>query len=348
MPKVDKSAIRLLNNIGITILGFGSQGRAQALNLRDSGVSPLIGLPSKSKSRKSAVHDGFTVATPERAIRKWEVIVALIPDHKHKEFFDVLPRAALSGKALIFAHGLSVAFGLVKPPRDCDVIMIAPHGPGVRLRERYLAGEPFTAFLAIKQDHSGQALRVARAYAAAIGCSSSNLFESTFEDEAVGDIFGEQAVLCGGLVGLLEAGFETLVKQGLSEELAYLECVHQLDLIIDLIKRYGTAGMFRRISKTAAFGSLLAKDRLFDKSITDKMEKLYLEIKRGKFARRLIEENERGLANLNSMLAASEKSSLQKTHDAIARKLNVRLKPSKARKRQTARDRDALTGPTGI
>lgn len=305
-------------------MGFGSQGRAQALNIRDSGVKPLIGLPSKSRSRKRAAADRFNVVVPKKAIEKSGVIVVLLPDHKHKEFFDTLPPKVLSGKALIFAHGLSVAFGLVKPHRDCDIIMVAPHGPGLLLRERYIAGESFTAFMAIKQNHSVQADRIGRAYAAAIGCPQTNLFKSTFEDEAIGDIFGEQAVLCGGLVGLLEAGFETLVKHGLSPESAYLECVYQIDLIIDLIKRYGTAGMFERISKTAAFGSLRAKDKLFDSHIRRKMDKLFRQIKKGDFALALDKENRRGLANLKSMLAAAKKSPLQKTHDALLPRLNVR------------------------
>ncbi len=270
----------------VSILGYGSQGRAQALNLGDSGILPLIGLPSASKSRKAARKDGFTVTTPERAVRKSEIIAILIPDHKHKELFDGLCRLQiLSGKALIFAHGLSIAFGLVKPPPDCDVILIAPHGPGLRLREDYLDGDSFTAFRAIENDHSGGALRIACAYATAIGCPETNLFPSTFKEEAMGDIFGEQAVLCGGLVGLMESGFDTLVKNGHSEESAYLECIYQLDLLIDLVKQFGPAGMFERISKTAAFGSLKNKDFLFDSEFKRMMETLYDRDSKGKICR---------------------------------------------------------------
>lgn len=318
-PAGEKSLIRNLSKYKIAILGYGSQGRAQALNLRDSGTTPLIGLPSSSKSRKAATEDGFTITTPERALRRGDIIAVLIPDHKHKELFDRLGKLRiLSGKALIFAHGFSVAFGLVKPPSDCDVILIAPHGPGLRLRQNYLNGESFTAFRGIENDYSGKALQIARAYAAAIGCPEANLFPSTFKEEAVGDIFGEQAVLCGGLVGLMESGFDTLVKKGHSQDSAYLECIYQLDLLIDLVKRFGPAGMFDRISKTAAFGSLKRKEFLFDSGFRRKMEALYDDIQKGKFAKTLARESDRGLVGLLRMLKASRESSLQKTHDSLS------------------------------
>jgi ketol-acid reductoisomerase len=220
----------------------------------------------------------------------------------------------LDGKALIFAHGLSVAFGLAKPPGTCDIILVAPHGPGIRIRELYSAGKPFTAFWGVANDASGRAAKIARAYAAAVGCPAKGLFATTFRDEAFGDIFGEQAVLCGGLVGLIETGFATLVNKGISPRDAYLECVHQLDLIVDLIKRHGPAGMFERISKTAAYGSLKNKDRLFDSSMRKKMNALYGEIENGKFARELLRENRAGMASLKRALAKERKSPLQKAH----------------------------------
>jgi len=312
-----------LKKTRVAVLGFGSQGKAQAHNLRDSGITSLIGLPSKSKSRPIAKKAGFDVLAPEKAIIAADVIVVLLPDHKHKEFFKAIDPKILKGKALIFAHGLSITFGLFKPPGDCDIIMVAPHGPGIRIRERYLAGEKFTAFAGVKQDYSGNAWKIAKAYAAAIGCDTANLFESSFEEEAIGDIFGEQAVLCGGLVGLLETGFESLVKKGHSPESAYLECVYQLDLIIDLVKRYGPAGMFERISKTAAFGSLKAKDSLFTSDFVKRMDKLYNQIKSGKFANSLVRENRNSMAGFKSMLADSASSSLQKTHDKLAKSLSA-------------------------
>jgi ketol-acid reductoisomerase len=320
-PRINKSAVEFLKSYQLAVLGFGSQGQAQALNLRDSGNIPTIGLPAKGKSRHAAKAAGFQIKTPLKCIESADIISVLIPDHKHKEFFDSIPDKKLSGKSFIFAHGLSVAFGLVKLPPSCDVILVAPHGPGVRLRELYQSGKSFTAFYGIANDASGKAGQIAKAYAAAIGCPLSKLFKTSFREEAVGDIFGEQAVLCGGLVGLIESGFETLVHHGLSPESAYLECVYQLDLIVDLIKRYGPAGMFERISKTAAFGSLQNKDKLFDHQMANKMDALYRQIESGKFARSLLEENHKGMKNLKANLAKSKRSHLQQTHDKIYRKL---------------------------
>ncbi|HBC46703.1 MAG TPA: ketol-acid reductoisomerase, partial [candidate division Zixibacteria bacterium] len=227
----------LLKNYRLAILGFGSQGQAQALNLRDSGLTPTIGLPPKSKSRIAVRKAGFRVVTPWQAIDSADIISVLLPDHKHQEFFNKI--GDISSKTFIFAHGLSVAFGLAKLPDTCDTILIAPHGPGLRIRELYQSGKTFTAFWAVNNDASGKARQIASAYAAAIGCPPKSLFKTSFRDEAIGDIFGEQAVLCGELVGLIESGFDTLVRHGLSPESAYLECVYQLDLIIDLIKKFG-------------------------------------------------------------------------------------------------------------
>ncbi len=311
----------VLRNMRIAVIGYGSQGSAQAQNLRDSGIAPIIGLRSRSSSRARAKRDRFEIETPERAVAHADIIAVLAPDHEHKRLFDSLAPGALSGKALIFAHGLSVAFGLVKPPPDCDVILVAPHGPGLRLRELYQAHKPFTAFWAVHQDASGKAAQIGRAYAMAIGCPSKNLFPSSFREEAIGDIFGEQAVLCGGLVGLIEKGFDTLLRNGLSPENAYLECVYQLDLIIDLIKRHGPAGMFERISKTAAFGSLKNKDSLFGPDLRGRMQALYEQIEIGSFASDLMRESDGGMKSLRAMLDQSQKSLLQRTHESLARKL---------------------------
>ena len=332
--KISTKQLDLLRNKSVAILGYGSQGKAQALNLRDSGILPLIGLPPDSKSRKTAGADGFKVTTPERAIKRSDLIAILIPDHKHKELFHGLWKLqTLSGKAIIFAHGFSIAFGLAKPPPDCDLILIAPHGPGLRLRENYLDGVPFTCFAGIENDYSGSALQIARAYAAAIGCPETNLFPSTFKEEAIGDIFGEQAVLCGGLVGLMESGFDTLVKKGHSEESAYLECIYQLDLLIDLVKQFGPAGMFERISKTAAFGSLKRKEFLFDSGFKKKLVALYDEIQTGKFAKMLTRESTNEMSGLSKMLEASRESSMQKTHDSLSRRLKGRRRDSDRRRR---------------
>ena len=320
MKRKNNRSGALLRNYRLAILGFGSQGQAQALNLRDSDLTSIIGLPSKSKSRIAARKAGFKVVTPRQAIDSADIISVLLPDHKHKELFDKI--GDISNKTFIFAHGLSVAFGLARLPDSCDTILIAPHGPGLRLRELYQSGKTFTAFWAVNNDSSGKARQIAKAYAAAIGCPPKNLFKTSFRDEAIGDIFGEQAVLCGGLVGLIETGFDTLIRHGLSSESAYLECVYQLDLIIDLIKKFGPAGMFERISKTAAFGSLENKGKLFDRDMAHKMELLYREIESGRFAKSLMNENKKGMKNLKAKIRAAQNSPLQKTHNSLAQKLS--------------------------
>jgi len=315
---------KILSDKTIAVLGYGSQGSAQAKNLRDSGFTPVIGLPGKSRSRKSAKKDRFMICAPQKAIKKADIIAVLIPDHKHKTLFDSIPPAALSGKTLVFAHGLSIHFGMVKPPPECDTILVAPHGPGIRLREKYLAGEPFTAFVGVGNDASGKARKIAKAYAETIGCPPKYQFKSTFRDEAIGDIFGEQAVLCGGLVGLMESGFETLVKKGLSEEAAYLECIYQLDLIVDLIKKFGPAGMFERISVTAAYGSLGKKDSLFGTDFKKKLDELYKEIASGAFARGLEKDSKNNMLKYKKLLSESRDSKLQKAHEELADKLRRR------------------------
>jgi ketol-acid reductoisomerase len=323
--KTDKSAPAHLKGKRLAVLGYGSQGRAQALNLRDSGFDPVIGLPPESESIQKARKDGFTVVSPHDAVIQSDVIAVLIADHLQKGFFDSIETPAeLSGRALIFAHGLSIAFGLVRPPADCDIILVAPHGPGLRLREKYEKGEPFTAFIAVGNDHTGVASDIAAAYAEAIGCPESARFPSTFEEEAVGDIFGEQAVLCGGLVGLMESGFNTLVEKGHSAQSAYLECIYQLDLIVDLVKKYGPAGMFERISKTAAFGSLREKDSLFGSGFSKKLDDLYEEIKTGGFARKLEDESRSGMSEYRKLLKEIRQSTLQKTHEILSERLKTR------------------------
>ncbi len=322
--RITVTSRKILADKKIGVLGYGSQGSAQAKNLRDSGFTPVIGLPAESGSRKSAKKDRFEIFTPLKTIEKADIIAILIPDHKHKALFDSIAPSVLSSKTLVFAHGLSIHFGLVKPPSDCDVILAAPHGPGLRLREKYLAGEPFTAFVGIGNKSSRKASEIARAYAEAIGCPRKLQFESTFRDETIGDIFGEQAVLCGGLVGLMESGFETLVRKGLSEETAYLECIYQIDLIVDLIKKFGPAGMFERISATAAFGSLRKKEKLFGSDFRRKLNELYNEVESGNFARQLQKDSDSSMLEYKKLLSKSRSSNLQKAHEDLANKLRRR------------------------
>jgi len=312
--------LKLLQGRTIAIIGYGSQGRAQSLNLRDSGFKPIIGLPVRSRSRKIARGDGFPVTTPLKAVKETEIVVVLIPDHKHKELFDNdLYQAMTAGQVYIFAHALSVHFKMIDQPEKIDYILVAPHGPGIRLRERYLAGEAVTAFIGKTEQSSKQSLKLAAAYARAIGCSGNGLIETSFAHEAIGDIFGEQAVLCGGLSALLKAGFNTLVKAGIPPENAYLECVYQLDLIVDLIKKYGIDGMYQRISTTAAYGGLMAESKIINDNSKKAMVSLLKQIEDGRFTARLMDDYNNSFKKLNQQRKKSHSPSL----DEIARYFNT-------------------------
>lgn len=314
----DKDAsLRYLKGKTISILGYGSQGRAQALNLRDSGLEVIIGLPRNNKDRKVAFKDGFKVYTPEEAVKRGDLISVLAPDHKHKELYEKSIKKNLSlGKTLVFAHAYSIYFKLIKPPDYIDIILVAPHGPGELLRKLYLEKKGMTSFVAVQKNYSKKGLNKALAYAKGIGSTSEGAILTTFKEEAIGDLFGEQAVLCGGLSELLRCGFETLVESGLSPENAYFECVHQIDLIVELIKRYGIAGMFDKISRTAEFGSYISGKRVINKK---GMEKILSEIKKGDFVRRWTNESKIGMKNYKRMRKYWKIYPLQKTWKRLNR-----------------------------
>jgi len=301
----------LLRDRTIVIIGYGSQGRAQALNLRDSGFTPLIGLPVGSRSRQIAKRDGFAATTPSKAAPQADIVAVLIPDHKHKELFDnELYPVMKAGQIYIFAHALSVHFKLIEQPPKIDYVLVAPHSPGIRLRERYLAGEAVAAFIGKTDESSKRSLRSAAAYAKAIGCSRYGLIETNFANEAIGDIFGEQAVLCGGLAALLRAGFNTLVKAGIPSENAYLECVYQLDLIVELIKKYGIDGMYQRISTTAAYGGLMAESKIINDKSKKAMTSLIKQIEDGRFTAGLMADYKNSFKKLNQKRKKSHSHAL--------------------------------------
>lgn len=312
----DKDAsLKYLKEKTISILGYGSQGKAQALNLRDSGLEVIIGLPGKSKDIKTALKDGFKVFRPEKAVQIGDIISVLAPDHKHKELYEKSIKKNLTPrKALVFAHAYSIYFELIKPPEYVDVILVAPHGPGVLVRKLFSEGKGVTSFIAVEQDYSGKALDKALAYAKGIGSTKAGAILTTFKDEAIGDLFGEQAVLCGGLSELLRSGFETLVESGLSPENAYLECVYQLDLIVELVKKYGIAGMFDRISQTAEFGSYASGKKVVNRN---QMKKILSEIKNGNFARKWMKEYESGMKNYKQMKKSWKNHQLQRTWERL-------------------------------
>jgi len=317
----DKHAnLRYLKDRIIAVIGYGKQGRAQALNLRDSGLYVIIGLPEKSKSIRQARQDGFEVYSTEKAARSGNLISILAPDHLHQKIYQQQIEPNLSpGKTLLFACGFSIHFQLILPPDFVDVVMVAPHAPGEVMRKLFLEGKGVPCFIAVKQDHTGNAKRKALAYAKAIGSTKVGAFETTFEYEAIGDLFGEQAVLCGGLSELLRTGFEVLVESGLPPENAYLECVHQLDYIVNTIKSHGIAGMFDRISKTAEFGSYLSGRRVITKQTKRQMEKILKEIEDGTFAKRWMKEYEGGMRNYRKLKKQVAQHPIEKASRVIRR-----------------------------
>ncbi len=293
--------LRYLKDKIIAVIGYGKQGRTQALNLRDSGFDVIIGLPEKSKSKGTAHRDGFRVYSTEKATKSGDLISILAPDHLHREIYQQIDPHLSPGKTLLFACGFSIHFQLILPPDFVDVIMVAPHAPGEVMRKLFLEGKGVPCFVAVEQDRSGYAKKKALAYAKAMGCTKAGVFETTFEHEAIGDLFGEQAVLCGGLTELLKTGFEVLVDAGLPPENAYLECVHQLDFIVNTIKSYGIAGMFDRISKTAEFGSYLSGRKVITKQTKRQMEKILKEVEDGAFVERWTKEYEGGMRNYRKL-----------------------------------------------
>jgi len=317
----DKHAdLKYLKGKGIAVIGYGSQGRAQALNLRDSGLDVIIGLPRGSKSIRRAHQDGFKVYSTEKASILGDVVSILIPDHLHREIYhQQIEPNLIPEKTLVFASGFSVHFRLILPPDFVDVIMVAPHAPGEVMRKLFTERKGVPGFMAVHQDYSRNAKNKALAYAQAIGCTQAGAFETTFENEAIGDLFGEQAVLCGGLSELLKAGFDVLIEGGLPPENAYLECVHQLDYIVNTIKSYGIAGMFNRISKTAEYGSYLTGKRVINDRVKGEMKKILTGIEDGSFAKKWIKEYENGMGNYTKIKKQLAEHPIEKVSRKIRR-----------------------------
>lgn len=305
---------KVKGKITIAVIGYGSQGNAIARNLHDSGYQVIVGLKDRSPERLTARKDGLKMITsvPE-AVRQGDIVCFAFPDNLHGRVYETSIRDNLKkGATLWFLHGLSIHFGLVKPPRDTDVILLAPHGPGVAVREKFLTDKSLSAFYAIYQNPSRKAPATALSLAQALGIQRKRLVKTTFEDEAVGDIFGEQAVLCGALAMLIKTGFEVLKEQGIKSENAYLEVAYQLDLIVELIKKYGISGMFERISVTARYGSLLAGPEIIDQNVKKKMKKVIKDIKGGKFTSRLNQLDEKDIRSLKKALKMLTHPDLEK------------------------------------
>ena len=285
----------LIQQKKVAIIGYGSQGHAHAQNLRDSGVTVRVGLPASSASRSRAQADGFTIMTPAEAAAWADVIMLLVPDTKTAALYkhDIEPHLT-PGKMLMFAHGFNIRYGTVNPPPKVDVTMVAPKSPGHRVRELYVEGSGTPALFAIHQDASGKAHALTLSYAKGLGCTRAGVLETTFAEETETDLFGEQAVLCGGVSHLIRAGFETLVEAGYQPELAYFECMHELKLIVDLMYRGGLSYMRYSVSDTAEYGDYTAGPRLITEQTRQVMKQLLKEIQNGDFARKWISETETG------------------------------------------------------
>jgi ketol-acid reductoisomerase len=279
----------------VAIIGYGSQGHAHALNLQDSKVDVRVGLPATSKSVAKAKAAGLKVVAVAEAAAWADVVMILIPDTSQAKVYnaEIAPHLA-PGKTLMFAHGFNIRFGTITPRTDVDVSMIAPKGPGHRVRETFQAGQGVPALIAVHQDATGKAHAVALSYAAAIGAARAGVLETTFAEETETDLFGEQAVLCGGASALVKAGFDTLVAAGYQPEVAYFECLHELKLIVDLMYRGGLRYMRYSISDTAEYGDYVSGPRVIDSHVKETMGKLLTEIQNGTFAKKWIEENETG------------------------------------------------------
>ncbi len=302
----------------VAIIGYGSQGRAQALNLRDSGARVTIGLRRDGASWSRAEADGFAPREIPEACEGATIAHLLMPDHVQAETFARAVRPSLApGSMLLFSHGFNVHYGLIDAPAGIDVAMVAPKAPGPSVRETFLAGRGVPALLAVHRDATGRARERALAIARGLGCTRAGVFETTFREETETDLFGEQAVLCGGVSALMKAGFETLTRAGYAPEMAYFECVHELKLIVDLIHARGLAGMREAVSDTAEYGDYTRGPRVVDDATKARMREILAEVQSGAFAREWMEENRRGRPRFAAIAAAERKTLLEDVGAAL-------------------------------
>ena len=305
--------LSLLDGKTVAIIGYGSQGHAHALNLKDSGVKVVVGLYEGSKSWKKAEEAGLEVTTAFEAAKKADIIMILINDEKQADLYkeSILPNLT-AGKTLMFAHGFNIHFGLIVPPADVDVVMIAPKGPGHTVRSEYTVGRGVPCLVAVQQDATGRALDTGLAYAAGIGGARAGVLMTTFKMETETDLFGEQAVLCGGVTALMKAGFETLVEAGYDPQNAYFECIHEMKLIVDLIFQGGFSRMRYSISDTAEFGDYETGKRIITEDTKKEMKKVLTDIQDGTFASKWINENKIGRMHFNACRRIESEHQLEK------------------------------------
>lgn len=305
--------LSLLNNKTIAIIGYGSQGHAHALNLKDSGMDVIVGLYKGSKSESKAINDGLKVFTVTEACEKADWIMILLPDEFQKDVYlkEIEPNLK-EDKILSFAHGFNIRFGLIKPPSFVDVVMIAPKGPGHTVRWEYQNGQGVPALFAVEQDYSGNARSLAMAYAKGIGGTRAGILETNFKEETETDLFGEQAVLCGGLSELVKSGFETLVEAGYQPELAYFECLHEVKLIVDLMVKGGLSQMRDSISNTAEYGDYVSGKRLINNDTKKEMQKILQDIQDGTFAKNFVDECEKNKPLMTKLREENSKHEIEK------------------------------------
>ena len=317
MAKVytDKDAdLGVLKNKTLAVLGFGSQGHAHALNLKESGMNVIIGLYEGSKSIAVAQEKGFEVVTTAEAVRRSDVIFVALPDTKQPACFekDIRPNLA-KGKTLLFSHGFAIHFKTIVAPKNVNVILVAPKGPGHIVRRQFTEGKGVPALIAVAQNPGKDAKKIALAWAKGVGGTRAGVIETSFKEETETDLFGEQTVLCGGTTALVQAGFEVLVEAGYSPEMAYFECLHELKLIVDLMNEKGIAGMRFSISETAKWGDVSVGPKIIDASVKKRMKVALKNIQSGKFAREWVKEYQGGYKKYNALLKKDEQHGIEKT-----------------------------------
>ncbi len=307
----------------IAIIGYGSQGHAHALNLKESGADVRVGLYTGSPSWAKAEACGLTVMTAEDAAKEADIIMVLIPDEKQRAMYETSIAPYLTkGKSLVFAHGFNIHFGQIKPPADVDVWMVAPKGPGHTVRSQYQEGRGVPCLIAIHQDATGTAKETALAYAMGVGGGRAGIFETSFREETETDLFGEQAVLCGGVSELIQAGFDTLVQAGYAPEMAYFECCHELKLIVDLINAGGLAGMRYSVSDTAEYGDYVTGKRIITEETRKEMKQVLAEVQDGTFARNWLVENQVNRPYFNAKKRMERESLLETTGEELRAKMS--------------------------
>ncbi len=310
----DDADLSIIQNRHVAVLGYGSQGHAHALSLRDSGVDVRVGLPEGSRSRAKAEAEGLRVLTPSDACEEADLVMVLAPDPAQRSLYaEAIAPNLVDGDALFFGHGFNIRFDLIKPPAGVDVCMVAPKGPGHLVRREYVAGRGVPVLVAVEQDASGSAWPLTLAYAKGIGGTRAGAIRTTFTEECETDLFGEQAVLCGGASALVMAGFETLVNAGYQPEVAYFECLHELKLIVDLMYEGGIAKQRWSVSDTAEYGDYVSGPRIIDQHVKDNMKQVLAEIQDGTFARRFIADQDAGAPEFKRLRAEGEQHPIEAT-----------------------------------